>query len=51
MRTSSATPTQKREKNSALINEMRMVAAAKEAKSARGVKERRICVKRKDYYE
>jgi len=41
MRTSSATPIQKREKTSAVTNERRIVPIAKEAKSRRGVADRR----------
>jgi len=46
--TSSATPIQKREKRSALIKETSTVASVKEAKSARGVKERTSWIRRKD---
>jgi hypothetical protein len=46
--TKSAAPIQNRMKSSAVMREKRIVPRAKEAKSARGVKERRSWMKRKD---
>jgi hypothetical protein len=45
-RTSKATPIQKRENKRAVMRESRTTPMVKDAKSARGVKERRSWVKR-----
>jgi hypothetical protein len=45
-RTSNATPIQKRENKSAVMKEIARVPRAKERKSATGVKERRIWIRR-----
>jgi len=45
-RTSKATPIQKRENKRAVMSERRRTPMVKDAKSARGVKERRSWVKR-----